>query len=254
MTMQPRPPRLLHGIQFEDRLSRRAVILRGAALGLGAPLIVGLLAACGGDDAEPTQRPAAATSTVMPLDAAAQTTQEGIPAMASSSEHYALAGDDSEAIWFLGTLAFIRAAGERTGEGIGMVEFIHPAGFATPFHVHHDEDEAFYVIEGAMRGICGDQPWQATTGAFVWLPRDIPHGYTVDGEETLRTLAISLPAGFERFVREAGEPAAERVLPPPGAPNLEKLNAAVTKYGQETLGPLDLNSLGPPAASPTATP
>jgi len=173
--------------------------------------------------------------------------------MASDSNHYALADGDAEAIWFTGTLAMIRGDGDRTGDDIGLVEFIHPPGFATPLHVHHNEDEAFYVLDGAMRGVCGDEEWHATTGAFIWLPRDVPHGYVVDGDMTLRTLAISLPAGFVRFVREAGEPARERVLPSPAALDFEKLNAAAAKNGLEILGPLDLD-MPSASSSQVATP
>ena len=157
--------------------------------------------------------------------------------MAHASEHYALAEGDAEATWFLGTLATIKADGARTGGTVGLVGFTHPPGFATPRHVHHAEDEAFYVLAGTMRGYCGDRAWRATTGSFVWLPRGVPHGYAVEGEEPLRTLALSFPAGFERFVAEAGEPAPTRTLPPPGAPDVEKLLATATKYGQEILGP-----------------
>lgn len=169
--------------------------------------------------------------------------QEG-PAMsregqtvAQTSEHYALAEGDAEALWFLGTLATIKADGARTGGALGLVEFTHPPGFATPRHIHHTEDEAFYVLAGAMRGYCGDRTWRATPGSFVWLPRGVPHGYAVDGDEPLRTLAISLPAGFEQFVAAAGEPTRERTLPPPSPPDVEKLHAAATRYGQEILGP-----------------
>jgi hypothetical protein len=48
---------------------------------------------------------------------------------------------------------------------------------------------------------------------------------------------INMPAGFERFVMESGEPALERTLPPPAAPDVEKLNAAAAKVGIEHLGP-----------------
>lgn len=77
-------------------------------------------------------------------------------------------------------------------------------------------------------------------GDFVWLPRESQHGYMVTGEQTVRTLAFSIPAGFEQFVVEAGEPAQARTLPPPAQPNFEKLGAAAAKYGQEILGPLVL--------------
>jgi hypothetical protein len=54
-------------------------------------------------------------------------------------------------------------------------------------------------------------------------------------------LAITIPAGFDRFVAEAGDPAPERRLPPPAVPDFERLLAAAKKYGQEILGPLVLS-------------
>lgn len=168
---------------------------------------------------------------------ALKATPAGGHTMASASDHYALADAAAEAIWFLGTLALIKGVGSQTGGTLATVEFLHPPDFATPLHVHHTADEAFYVLAGAMRGVCGDQEWRATQGSFVWLPRGVPHGYAVDGDEPLRTLAIAMPAGFDRFVVEAGEPARERTLPPPAAPDIEKLVAVGTKYGIENVGP-----------------
>jgi quercetin dioxygenase-like cupin family protein len=155
----------------------------------------------------------------------------------SASEHYALADGDAEAIWFLGTLALIKGANSQTGGALATVELLHPPGFATALHIHHTADEAFYVLDGSIRGVCGDREWRGTTGAFVWLPRGIPHGYAVDGDATLRTMAMTMPAGFDRFVVEAGEPALVRTLPPPAPPDIAKLEAAGAKYGIETVGP-----------------
>lgn len=157
--------------------------------------------------------------------------------MSQKSEHYVASVQDTEAVWFIGCLATIPASGAQTGGKVAVVEFTHPAGFATPQHMHNNEDEAFYVLEGAMRGYCGEHTWHATRGSFVWLPRGIPHGYAVEGEETLRTLAITLPSGFDRFVVEAGEPAGARELPPTGPVDTEKLLAAGNRHGIDTLGP-----------------
>lgn len=153
--------------------------------------------------------------------------------MSVTSEHYTLADADAEAIWFVGTLGTIKAMGSKTGGALSIVEFTHPPGFATPRHIHDKADEAFYVLEGTMRGFCGDQEWTAGPGAFVWLPRGILHGYAVEGDKVMRSLAIALPAGFDAFVREAGEPAGERAIPPPGAPDVPKLLAAAARAGIE---------------------
>lgn len=154
-----------------------------------------------------------------------------------SADHYVLAEEEAEAIWFLGTLATIKASAERTGGALSVVEFTHPPGYSVPPHIHHQADEAFYILAGEAQGICGDQSWRAGPGSFIWLPRGMPHAYSVDGDETLRSLAINLPAGFEQFVAEAGEPARGRTLPPPGEPDFARLEAAAAKVGIEHLGP-----------------
>ena len=159
--------------------------------------------------------------------------------MSIVSEHYTLGADAAEEVWITGCLATIKCLQARTGGVLASVEVLHPAGYATPGHVHHDSHEAFYVLEGSLRGFCGEPTWRATKGGFVWLPRGIPHGYAVEGDEPLRTLALTVPAGFDQFVIEAGEPAETRTLPPPGPLDFPKLIAAGNKYNNEILGPPD---------------
>src|SRR5690606_40823793 len=101
--------------------------------------------------------------------------------------------DEAPAIWFLGTLALIKGNGAETGGTFGTVEFTHPAGFATPLHVHHNEDEAFYILDGTIRGICDGREWSAPRRDFVLLPKDALHGIRAEREQTGRTQAISIP-------------------------------------------------------------
>lgn len=157
--------------------------------------------------------------------------------MAFQAEHYALGADEGEAIWFLGTLATIKAGRTRGGRTLAVVEFTLPPGFAPPPHIHHMEDEAFYVLEGSATGTCGDKRWDASAGSFIWLPRGVAHGFRVGEAAPLTFLQIGSPAGFDQFVKDSGEPAASRTLPEPTAPDIEKLNAAAAKLGIEHLGP-----------------
>ena len=144
----------------------------------------------------------------------------------------------AEEHWFLGTLATVKASSARTGGLLSVVEFCHPAGFATPRHVHHRADEAFYVLTGSIRGFCGDTVWQAGEGSFVWLPRDVAHGYQVDEGPLVRTLAITVPGGFDQFVAGVGVPATAREVPGVVVmPPVEVLLEAARRDGQEILGP-----------------
>lgn len=142
-----------------------------------------------------------------------------------------------ELVWFIGTLAEIKAGHDETGNVLAAVEFTMRPGFATPQHVHHHEDEAFYVLDGHIAGYCGDQEWAGASGTFIWLPRDVPHGFKVDGADDARILQLSVPSGFDEFVRQAGTPASSPRIPDPGPPDLERLEAAAQRTGQTILGP-----------------
>ena len=62
--------------------------------------------------------------------------------MPTQQEPYALAHDDGQALWFLGNvLTRVKATGEQTGGAYGLIDQVIPAGFASPWHVHHAEDD-----------------------------------------------------------------------------------------------------------------
>jgi quercetin dioxygenase-like cupin family protein len=139
---------------------------------------------------------------------------------------YTLAPGGGQTIRFLDTLMTVKAGAEETGEAFTLLEWTAPVGFAPPPHTHHAEDEAFYILEGSMTVTCGDKTWEATAGSFVFLPRNVTHGFTVTGDRPLRGLQLTVPAGFERFIAEAGAPAD---APAPGAPDIARLLAAAAK-------------------------
>jgi len=150
---------------------------------------------------------------------------------------YALGSEDGEALWFFGTLAIFRTTAEQTGGRYSLVEQLAPRGMATPLHVHREDHESFYVIEGELTLYLEDSahPTPVSAGAFVHIPGGVVHAFQVDSE-TARWLDLSTPQ-HERFMRAAGEPAQERVLPPEGLIDMEKVGAAQQQHGIEILGP-----------------
>ena len=155
--------------------------------------------------------------------------------MSSVNEHtsYVLTREEGKSIWFLGTLMTVKAGAEATENAFTLIEQILPPGFAPPPHLHHVEEEGFYILEGRLIVTCGDRTWPAEPGTFVFLPRGIAHTFRVDGPTTARILQITAPGGFERFAEEVGEPAQSLTLPPPGPPDLQKLLTAAAKYNIE---------------------
>ena len=144
---------------------------------------------------------------------------------------------DGEALWFLGNLVTLKVTADGSAGRISVVEFVNPAGFGPPLHRHRSEDEVFYVLDGEARFFCGDTEVDAGPGDTVLLPRGIPHTFLVGASAPLRTLQITVPGGFERFAREAGEPAQRLELPAPGPVDPAELARIADTHDLDILGP-----------------
>lgn len=145
---------------------------------------------------------------------------------------------EGEALWFLGILATVKSSAETTAGAVAVIEHLAPRGTGSPLHVHSREDEWFYVIEGELTFWVGGETIAAPAGSFVFGPKGIPHTFVVASEQA-RFLLVTEPAGFERFMREVGEPAARLEIPPPATepPDVAALTAAAATYGIEIVGP-----------------
>jgi steroid delta-isomerase-like uncharacterized protein len=130
----------------------------------------------------------------------------------------------------------MRSTSETTSGAFALMEhWDMPPGFATPYHTHHREDEAFYVLEGEVAFVC-DGKWLKTgAGAYVYGPREIPHGFKVIGTGPAQMLILCAPgSGFERFVLEQATPIGE----PPSPPDMAKLLSLAATYRIDIHGPL----------------
>jgi len=150
----------------------------------------------------------------------------------------ALAPEEGEALWAFGFLATMKASSETTGGRVAVIEHLGPRGAGSPLHVHHREDEWFYVLDGELTFWVGGEVVNAPAGSFVYGPRDVPHTFIVASEQA-RFLLVTEPAGFDGFFRAASEPAARMTIPPAPTepPDIEGLTALAATYGIEILGP-----------------
>lgn len=157
---------------------------------------------------------------------------------ATTDAAYTLAPGEGQAVWFLGTLMTVKAEAARTDGAYMVVECLLAPGFGPPPHLHHRDDEAFYILEGELSGFCGDREWQGGPGTFVFLPRGLQHGFRVEGETPARVLQLGNGSEFERFIAEAGVPAQAPTLPPPPGPDeIGRMLATAPKYDIEILPP-----------------
>lgn len=150
-----------------------------------------------------------------------------------------LVAGEGEAIWYLGALMTKKIGAEATAGACDVIETLAAPGASPPWHVHHREDESFYVLDGRVTYYVGDQVIQAERGAFVWLPRGVAHTFRVAGTEPAHLLEIAAPSGLWGFFKEMGEPARKRTLPPFQPPDAEKLRRVSARYGIEILSPFN---------------
>ena len=158
-----------------------------------------------------------------------------------------LDADQGEALWFNNDLLTFKATGAQTGGAFVAMEELARRGKATPLHTHPEEDETFYVLEGEARFHLDGSEQTLGAGAFVSVPRGVPHAYVVVSD-VARVLILITPGdgAMEAFFRDAGEPAAERALPAERPLDMARIGAAAERTGAvKILGP-------PPFGAPGA--
>ena len=148
---------------------------------------------------------------------------------------------EGRAIWAMGSLFEHLAESSETDGAFGVSIVTQPPGIATPLHRHTHEAEAFYVLEGAITYRAGDDLFELTEGAFIYLPRGVPHAFRIRGAAPSRVLALTAPGGLMGLYDEVGKPAQGHRLPgldgDPAELEIRRWNAAGPRYGLEVIGP-----------------
>jgi quercetin dioxygenase-like cupin family protein len=151
---------------------------------------------------------------------------------------YGLGPGEGEALWFNGGLGLLKATGDQTEGRFAVMELLAPKGFASPLHIHRNEDEFFVVLSGEVRVQHGETVTEAVGGSLIHGPRNVAHAFRVDSTEA-RLLLFFGPAGVEGFFREGGKPAKSLKLPPTDEQFLDReaLKEIAGRYHQEFVGP-----------------
>lgn len=140
---------------------------------------------------------------------------------------YMLDCEEGQNLQALEALIYIKATSEQTGGLFNLFEVICPSGYATPLHIHYNEDVAIFVLAGALTIFWGNEKKDAVVGSFFFQPRGTPHGFCVDSSASARILYMTLPAGFDQFVIDHG------LTAPKSEPE-----ADAARYKIEIIGPL----------------
>jgi quercetin dioxygenase-like cupin family protein len=140
-------------------------------------------------------------------------------------------------IWMNNTWMRYVATAADTGGRLAVLEQRLTPGGEPPRHVHANEDEAFYVLDGELAATLGeDTTVTAGPGDLAFLPRGVPHSLHARTDE-VRCLVLLTPAGFEQFFAAIGRPATGGGLPEPVAPDIPAITAMAARYGCTILPP-----------------
>jgi quercetin dioxygenase-like cupin family protein len=142
-------------------------------------------------------------------------------------------------VWYNGSLMTFLATGEDTQGQFALIEAVVRNGNAPPQHIHRREDEIFYVLEGELAVSVGDRTTKAVPGTMVFLPRNVPHSFTVESEQ-VRMFILITPSGFEGWFKELSVPAPAMTLPPASEvayKDVQRMLEVAPRYGLEFVLP-----------------
>ncbi len=153
-------------------------------------------------------------------------------------------GEGLADVWWKSGRVTVKAAGAEAGNAFSQIEVDDPRGSGPPLHLHHNEDETFYVLEGEVTILVGQERLDLVAGDFLFAPREIPHAYVIRSERA-RMLVTASPGGVEQVFVNHGvpvtgsEPPTDSVMPP-----MDELVRLFAEYGCEIVGPpLSLSDL-----------
>ena len=113
-----------------------------------------------------------------------------------------------------GDIYTLLATAAETGGDYIALEALVPADGGPPLHIHHDQVETFYIVEGEMEMTLGDQVYEAKAGDFVHVSKGTPHNFVNRSRTTTKMLFTFVPAGdIEEFFRESFKETTDRHAP-----------------------------------------
>jgi quercetin dioxygenase-like cupin family protein len=110
------------------------------------------------------------------------------------------------------------------------MELTVPSHSGPPLHVHHREDETYYVLSGEFLFEVGGQKYSLPQSSTIFAPREIPHRWANVATADAKLILVCTPGGFERFFDETAKAILDK------AP-MDKMAQIMSKYGCDPLGP-----------------
>lgn len=134
------------------------------------------------------------------------------------------------------------ATGSETHGSCFIFEGLAAPGGGPPPHIHHFEDESFYLLEGNITFHAGGQTIYAKPGDFIHIPRGTVHSLKNEGTVPGRALVVISPAGpsgVQQFFEESFYLTKDPAAPPPPITEelMKRMMTAAARNGMEWVKP-----------------
>jgi mannose-6-phosphate isomerase-like protein (cupin superfamily) len=119
---------------------------------------------------------------------------------------------EGRSFWLATDLHTFKVVGKDTGGAFSLEELTAYTQFGPPPHIHHREDESYYILEGEFEFTDDGRTFTAGPGSFVYLPKDRLHSHRNAGDTPASALVLVAPAGRRSSSRRRAS--RRRTLPP----------------------------------------
>jgi mannose-6-phosphate isomerase-like protein (cupin superfamily) len=145
---------------------------------------------------------------------------------------------EGQTYWMVGDLNTVKLGDKETHGALAWLETLVVPQGGPPPHIHHREDELFYLLSGEVTFYAGSEQTLAKEGTLIYIPKGTVHNFKNTGSNSARMITLYIGAGMEGFFAEVGVPPTlnESTSPAPFTPQREKqFLEAAPKYGLEFL-------------------
>lgn len=157
--------------------------------------------------------------------------------MGAENEAYLYRAEESELRWMGETSTYFLATGEQTQGAFALVDEQAKRGESVPLHVHRDDMESFYVVDGEITLYINGQPGiRVGAGSFAHVPGGTVHGFRIESEKARYLILTTARHG--QFYRAMTLPSRTGGLPPLQSIDGSQIKQASKEYGVEFVGPL----------------
>ncbi|MBO0937278.1 cupin domain-containing protein [Fibrella sp. HMF5335] len=123
----------------------------------------------------------------------------------------------------------LKISARDTGGAVSVFEYVGREKVGPPLHLHRDQDEIFYIVEGEYRFQVGNETFTATAGDTVFGPRNVPHTWIQLSDSGKMTYLVQPSGKLEDFFLKMNA-----LKGPPSEALVQQLH---TEHGMTVLGP-----------------